>query len=90
MGDQTTARVSEDSSDDHVYMMLWILDFLGADFVVQFLYLFGVGKEKCFFMHRNLGLPSHMGPCTAQDLLCGSTMRPCHCFLKDIFRYNCG
>lgn len=30
MGDQAAAGVSEDSPDDHVYMMLWILDFFGV------------------------------------------------------------
>jgi hypothetical protein len=59
MGNQTSTGGSEDSSDDHVYMIPWtsvpgvdnlVLDFL-VDLVVtvvQPVYLFSVPHQRCF------------------------------------------
>ena len=79
MGNQTTTDGSEDSSNDHVYMMRWmyvpggdnlVLDFW-VDLVVKIVQLVVFLCIK----HQLI----HMVPCTMQ-VLCDSTMS--YCFWK--------
>ena len=74
MGDQAATGVSEDSSDDHVDMMLWILGFFGVVLVVCSLCICSVLERRsvssCI---ETWGYHPH-GPFVQRKIL------PCHCF----------